>query len=284
MRTELHEANRLSWNVATAAHNRHKGDQAAFLRGGGSTLFPEERELLGDVRGSSLVHLQCNAGQDTLSLAALGADAVGVDISDEAIAFARQLSVDSGIPATFERADVYEWLADAGRGSRRYDVAFASYGALCWLSDLKAWARGVAGVLRPGGRLVCMEFHPFIQTFGERWELRYDYGAGPEPVPWDEGVGDYVAASGEGLVPGGGAAADAPYSNPHPCYEFQWSIADILTALLDAGLRLRTFREYTYANGWKGFEPMQPLPGRRWRTPEGMPALPLMYGLVAEKL
>ena len=95
----LHEANRLSWNEATKAHNSHKGDQAAFFRTGGSTLRPEEIALLGDIRGQVLVHLQCNAGQDTLSIASkLRATVTGVDISDEAIDFARKLSVASGIP------------------------------------------------------------------------------------------------------------------------------------------------------------------------------------------
>ena len=67
---DFEEQNRRSWNAATLAHNSHKGDQALFLRQGGSTLFPEELALLGDVRGRSLLHLQCNAGQDSLSLAA----------------------------------------------------------------------------------------------------------------------------------------------------------------------------------------------------------------------
>lgn len=101
MSSELHQQNRRSWNHATRAHNEHKGDQAAFLRGGGSTLFPEEIELLGAVRGQRVVHLQCNAGQDSLSIAARGARVTGVDISDEAIAFARTLSKDSGIEASF---------------------------------------------------------------------------------------------------------------------------------------------------------------------------------------
>ena len=57
MRKELHQANRLSWNAATRAHNSHKGDLAKYLREGRSTLFPEELGLLGDVRGRSLVHL-----------------------------------------------------------------------------------------------------------------------------------------------------------------------------------------------------------------------------------
>lgn len=74
MRKDLHEANRLSWNAATVAHNSYKGDQAAFSRNGGPTLFPEELELLGAVAGLNVLHLQYNAGQDGLSLARLGAD------------------------------------------------------------------------------------------------------------------------------------------------------------------------------------------------------------------
>jgi 2-polyprenyl-3-methyl-5-hydroxy-6-metoxy-1,4-benzoquinol methylase len=105
-----HEQNRRSWNLATAAHNRHKGDQAAFFRAGGSTLFPEEVELLGELEGRDLVHLQCNAGQDTLSLARLGARVTGVDISDAAVEFARTLSHEAGIPADFHRADVLDWI------------------------------------------------------------------------------------------------------------------------------------------------------------------------------
>src|SRR3972149_12175089 len=96
-RRAIHEANRLSWNEATKAHNSHKVDQAAFFHAGGNKLFPEETELLGDVSGKSVLHLQCNAGQDTLSIKQLGAEKVtGVDISDEAIYFARRLSKDSG--------------------------------------------------------------------------------------------------------------------------------------------------------------------------------------------
>ena len=41
-----------------------------------------EAAAFAKLRGKRLVHLQCNAGQDTLSLAARGARVTGVDISD----------------------------------------------------------------------------------------------------------------------------------------------------------------------------------------------------------
>ncbi len=44
------------------AHESHRGHLAGFLRGGGSTLLPEERRLLGDLGSKMLLHLQCNSG------------------------------------------------------------------------------------------------------------------------------------------------------------------------------------------------------------------------------
>jgi SAM-dependent methyltransferase len=284
---EWQEANRRSWNVATRQHNSHKGDQAAFLREGGSTLFPEEIALLGDTAGKSLVHLQCNAGQDTLSIAAqLGATVTGVDISDEAIDFARKLSAGSGIPGTFIRSDLFEWFQN---NRTLYDLVFISYGALVWLPDIMAWGRGVASALKPGGRLVLLEFHPLVGVmFGPMsgdWAEATDYMGGGQ-YTYQEGVGDYVALSGEGLTP---MAKDGPadngqeFKNSNPCHEFAWGLADVTTALLQAGLRLTTMREYPYSNGWKPFEQMVERPGRRMVWPDHLPQMPLMYGLCAEK-
>lgn len=276
-----HEDNRRSWNAATEAHNSHKQDQAAFLRAGGSTLFPEELELLGDVTGKRLVHLQCNAGQDTLSLAARGAEVTGVDISDTAIAFAQQLAADTGIPATFERADVYDWLENSP--AERFDIAFSSYGALVWLSDIRAWARGVARILKPGGRFVLVEFHPFASIFGWDWQLDGRYFGAGEANSYEHGVGDYVAMSGAALAPSGWVEGEQDWINPYPGHEFQWPVSVVIQSLLDAGLALRVFREYPFSNGGKLWNAMRELPGGRMLPPADKPDLPLMFGLVANK-
>lgn len=281
--TEMHEANRRSWNAATVAHNSHKRDQAGFLRAGGMTLFPEEVELLGEIAGQRLVHLQCNSGQDTLSLARLGALVTGVDISDDAIDFARQLSAETGIPGTFERADVYDWLATAGRGSARFDVVFSSYGSLCWLSDLPRWAAGIAAILANGGRLVVIDFHPVALMFDEHFRLVYPYFGHGTPQKWDDGVSDYVGRAGAALAPSGFEAGVRDFVNPHPAYEFQWPMSAILTAVLDGGLRIDTLREYPFFNAAKLYERMREGPGRRMCLPEDVPSVPLMFGLVATR-
>lgn len=280
-RRDLHDLNRRSWNEATKAHNSHKGDQAAFLRTGGSTLFPEELDLLGPLQGRRLVHLQCNAGQDTLSLARLGAHVTGVDISDEAITFARQLSRETGIPAEFVRADIYDWFEVASSHNQYFDLAFSSYGAICWLSDLEAWARGIASILAPGGAFVLVEFHPVAAMFDERLQLAYPYHH-PEPLA-DGAVGDYVAVSREGLVPWGYQPGTTDFHNPEPGVQFLHGTADVITALLDAGLALDVFREYDYSNGCRFFDGAVMDEQRRFHLPPGVPTFPQMYAVRARR-
>lgn len=279
LRKDLHEANRLSWNAATAAHNSHKRDQARFLAEGGTTLFPEEIDLLGDLSGKTLLHLQCNAGQDTLSLAARGARVTGVDISDEAIRFAAELAAQSGIQGTFVRSDLYDWLEQAP--SSAFDVVFSSYGAIVWLSDLRRWGEGIHKVLVPGGKMVLVESHPTAMMFDENLTPKYDYQGGT--LVSEPGVSDYVAGAGQALTPMGFEQGVVDFENPHPDHSFCWGMAEILMALTRPGLTITELREYPYTNGWRPFANMVELSGRRQGLPPGFPVMPLMFGLVAMK-
>lgn len=300
MRRDSHEQNRRSWNLVIPAHDSHKRDQAAFLRAGGHTLFPDELDLLGvdisawpenhvppdmspetaPLAGLDLLHLQCNVGQDTLSLARLGARVTGVDISDEAIDRATALAVAAGLAGTFIRADIYDFLAAA---KPRFDVAFSTYGTLGWLSDLELWARGVAACLRPGGRLVLLEFHPVAFIFDEQLRPAFPYFGRGQVTHNPTGVGDYVGASGELLTPSGWQPGVADFKNSEPCHEFNWTVADWINALVGAGLVVDRLVDYPYANGCQIFENMRTLPGRRFAMPQGAPDLPLMCGLLAHK-
>lgn len=266
---------RRSWNHATRNHNAHKGDQARFLREGGDTLFSEELALLGDMRGKQLVHLQCNAGQDTLCLARRGAVATGVDLSDEAVRFARQLSEGSGLAARFIEAEVVGWLTHT---EERFDVAFTSYGTTGWLPDLDAWARGVARVLKPGGMLVYMEFHPLRWSFDDALGLtKDDYF---ETRPFTDPVGDYVMESGAAL---GVVEAGESVVNETPATSWQHGLGQIVSAVCRAGLLLECLEEFPHSNGSRPFACAVLGEDRRYRFPEGTPRFPLMFGLRARK-
>lgn len=275
---------RRSWNLATRAHNRHKRDQAGFLRDGGSTLFPEETALVGELRGQRLLHLLCNSGQDTLSLASRGAVVTGVDLSDEAIGFATRLAADANLPgSTFIHSEAQAFLERAEPGS--FDVVFMSYGALIWIADIERLFRGIARALAPGGRYVNLDFHPLVWSFDAELRRVSESYFAPDHV-YAEPVSDYVAASGAGLTPSGLAALpadEAPFVNPHNAHSYQHTVADQLTAMIAAGLAITTVREYPYANGCRVNPALVEREGRRFTTPDGTPNIPLMLGVVATR-
>ena len=264
---------RASWNFATRIHNAHKLDQAAFLRTG-STLFDDECALVGDVRGQRMLHVLCNSGQDSLSWAKRGAAVTGVDLSDVAIDFATALSADTGIAARFLRSEIVDFVSTT---DARFDVVFGSYGCLPWIARLDAFFAGVRRVLTPGGRAVFLEFHPLVWSFDDAFRFCGDaYFA---TTPFRDPVGDYVGAAAGALSPSGHRPFAAP-ANPHPAAAWQHTVADLVTGVAQAGLRLERLVEYPYANGCK-VAPGLVADGRRFVVPPGVCAAPLMLGLVA---
>jgi SAM-dependent methyltransferase len=268
---ERRAATQKAWDTYTRAVNAAKGDQAAFLRGGGDTVFPEELALLGPLAGGTLLHLQCNAGQDSLCLARRGAQVTGIDFSNEAISFARGLSEQTGIRARFLEAEVNAWL---DRTEERFDTVFCSYGALNWHEDLVAFFQNVARVLKPGGAFVTVEHHPLVFSLGNEGVFN--------------GV-DYFASGPYAELIDGNANQPMPHTTPvetvavipEVAYRFQHPLGEVLDAVARSGLKLERCAEYSFSNGRKPASGFLLGEGRRWLWPDGKPKLPLMYGLRA---
>jgi hypothetical protein len=115
------------------------------------------------------------------------------------------------------------------------------------------------------------------------WSEAGDYMGGRH-YGYDLGVGDYVAEQG-GTLTANGVPIEAaePFVNPNPSHEFFWGMADVVSALLDAGLSLMALREYPYSNGFSPYPDMVELPGRRMTFKPDMPMIPLMFAICAQK-
>src|SRR5277367_1293094 len=98
---ERRKANPDAWNQMARIHASSRGYRLAGFKGGENVLKPIELREVGDVRGKSLLHMQCHFGLDTMSWARMGAKVTGVDFSDEAIKLARSISSELKIPARF---------------------------------------------------------------------------------------------------------------------------------------------------------------------------------------
>jgi len=270
--TDYLERNRRTWDRWTEVNYASDFyDVEAFKEGRSSRsgLDALEAQLLGDVRGKSLLHLQCHFGLDSLALARRGASVVGVDFSAAAIAKARELSRELEIDASFIESDLYD-LPEALE--RRFDLVFTSHGVLPWLPDLAGWAAIVARYLRPGGRFVMIEAHPFALVLDEDAEApilraRYPYFASETPLRFEQQEGIY---------------SDPEAKLGTVTYEWQHPLSEILQSLLDAGLRLETFAEYPFL-AWPLLPWMRQREDGCWMLPDGDERMPLMFSLTASR-
>jgi SAM-dependent methyltransferase len=224
---------------------------------------------LGEVRGRRGVHLQCHLGTDTISLCRLGASMTGVDFSAPAVEHAAGLAARTGADAVFVASDVYD--APAAVGSAAFDFVFTGIGALCWLPDIERWARVVAELLRPGGRLFIREGHPMLWALqdgrpDDLLVVEYPYVERAEPTVFDQG-GTYVATDTE---------FEHTVSN-----EWNHGLGEIVTALLTAGLEITALTEHDSVP-WLALPGlMQDIGGGEWRLADRPWRLPHSYTLQA---
>ena len=156
------EANKKNWG---AIAGEHYSAFKTILSEKESTLSKTQIHELGGIRGKSLIHLQCNTGADTISLARLGAKVTGVDFAPENIHYARKLAADFGIhDAMFIESNVLEIME---KHEDKYDIVYTTEGVLCWLPDLALWARNVRYLLKDDGFLYLLDGHPFFMAWDE---------------------------------------------------------------------------------------------------------------------
>lgn len=261
-------ANRALWNKWAEVHVASAFYDVDGFKAGRSSLHPPEIAEVGDVAGTSLLHLQCHFGLDTLSWARRGAEVTGVDFSDRAIELARSLAAELGIPARFVHSDVYA-LPEVLRGE--FDIVFTSYGVLWWLPDLRRWADVVAHFLKPGGLFSLVEFHPFAAVFESEGvtdlQPRYPYFSGPEPMRI-ETSGSYATST-----PG---YQGVEYGWNHP-------LSEVVAALLASGLRIESLRELP-ATVYPSFPFLERGEDGLWRLPGALDGMiPLQYSLKATR-
>ena len=255
--------NKETWNNKVDVHiNSDFYDMKGFLNGK-STLNAIELELLGDVKGKKILHLQCHFGQDTMTFSRMGAKATGVDLSDKAIERAREINKNLNLDATFVCCDIYD---APNYLDEKFDIVFTSYGTIGWFPDLGKWAKIVSHFLKPGGKFVFAEFHPVVWMFDNDFkEVFYNY-FNTEEIVEDES-GTYADRYAEI------AAQTVTWNHP---------TSELLNALISNGLEINYFNEFDYSpyNCFNQTEEFQP---NKFRIKHLENKIPMVYSLSATK-
>ncbi|MEY9930623.1 SAM-dependent methyltransferase [Catenulispora sp. GP43] len=241
--------NRTAWEAASEKHVREYRELLAQARNECS-LFADELDLLGPILAHSpvVVHLQSGHGLDDIALIDAGAcSVVGVDFSQVAVTAAQQRADELGVACRYVVAE----LPGAPLRDACADLVYTGKGALIWLPDLRAWAADVARLLRPAGHLFVYEAHPAVPLW-----------------TWDEDE--------PRIRPDRGYFERSHVNDTFPAHgavEYQATLAEVINAVLSAGLELLHVAEYA--------EPF-------WR-PDGVAAaawggrLPNAFALIARR-
>lgn len=265
MKTEQNyiEINRQSWNNRIASHLTSEFyDLEGFLKGK-SSLNAIELNLLGDIKGKTILHLQCHFGLDTISLSRLGAKVTGVDLSDKAIENARKIAKDTQTNTTFICCDIYDLPSYL---NEKFDIVYTSYGTIGWLPDLNKWAKIISKFLKPTGQFVFVEFHPVVWMFDDNFD-KIDYRYFNSGAIVETQKGTYAARSAEITI------TDVSWNH---------SISEVLNSLIKNGLEIKSFDEFDYSP-YNCFNKTIEFKPKKFRIEHLQDKIPMIYAINASR-
>lgn len=257
------DINKQAWNKRTTVHvDSDFYNQKGFLAGKNS-LNSIELDLLGDVSGKRILHLQCHFGQDSMSLSRMGAKVTGVDLSDVAIDLAKKTASQLGLDTEFICSDIYDLPNNL---QDEFDIVFTSYGTIGWLPDVNKWAGVVKHFLKKGGKFVFAEFHPVVWMFDDDFKIvEYNYFNTEAIVENSEGT----------------------YTDPNSEIEYEsvgWNhdLGEVLSALLTNDIEIKSFIEYNYSP-YPCFRDTEEFEKGKFRIKHLANKIPMVYSILGEK-
>jgi SAM-dependent methyltransferase len=220
------DSNKKAWGLLSKDHYEH---YKHILQRQKSTLSSIIDNEIGDISGKTLIHLQCNTGADSISLARKGATVTGVDLVPENIYYAKKLANELNVKnIDFIESDIMK-LQENHKG--KYDIVFTSEGAVGWLPDLNKWGETIRHLLKDGGFFYVLDSHPFFLMFDEEKfkdrELVLKYPYFIKTAEYNETIGGYASE----IKQGGN-------------YFWMYTVSEIINSLAKAGLTIEYFNEY----------------------------------------
>jgi len=215
-----HEANKEFWDASTQWWKEKEDQRGLWMKAHEDpalVLSPAEMPFLKDVGGKDVCVLGSGDNEVAFALAGLGGHVTSVDISERRLAVAADRARTLGLQLTFLQADVTDLSA---LEDNSFDLVYTGGHMSVWISDIQKYYAEAVRILKPNRLFVVNEYHPV-----RRMWLDAD---GPEPRHRYFNRGPYEYTSEEGL----------------PTFEYHWTVADHIQAVVDAGCRIVKVEEH----------------------------------------
>ena len=218
--TDTHEANRRYWDDLASDWQQLTDRDGLWRR------CAQEPELAFEGDALALIRSWCNdmTGKEVcvigsgdnyaaFALAGLGARVTSTDISQRQLDIAEDRAGQLGLDIRFTRADA---AGLAPLPDNAFDLVCSTNGFFVWISQPVRVFAAVQRVLKPGGIYIFYDIHPFQRPWQDQVQplkMAKSY--------WDTG----------------------PYTDGEGASEFNWTLADLVNPMADAGLLLRKIME-----------------------------------------
>lgn len=184
-------------------------------------------------------------------------------MSDKSIEKAKELNKICNQNARFINSDVYDINSNI---NEKFDICFTTYGVIGWLPDLDKWAKVISNNLKENGRLIFVEFHPFIWMFDNDFEY-FQYNYFNKEVIIESEEGSYASRDDKQQI---------------SSYGWNHSLSEVISSLLNNGLEIQNIEEYDYSP-YNIFPDMIEVEKNRYRIKKFGDKFPLIYSIVAKK-
>lgn len=200
---------------------KDKADPIGMLKKYAAYFDRYEGVRIADICGS--------CGKKAVPLALLGADVTVFDLSEDNRRYALETAEAAGTHVGYVVGDVIS--ADLEAFGGHFDIVFMEGGVLHYFHDIDRFMHVMYAMLRPGGRMICSDFHPFTKICDS---LRIG-------MP----LMSYFSSE---VFEGEMAHArfyEEPYRSRIPkCSYRKYTISEIINAVISAGFCLQRFDEH----------------------------------------
>ena len=262
---DFFKTNKATWDKKVGIHSKSEFYDVEGFKKGKSSLNLHELNEMGNVKGKSLLHLQCHFGLDTLSLSRLGAKCTGIDLSSEGIKQAELLNDELGLDAIFIESNLYDVPKNV---DGKFDIVFTSYGVIGWLPDLKTWGEIIASKLKKGGVFYIVEFHPIAWMF--------DYLQTPPKLVYPYQNDETIYEEYKGTY----TNADADIVSKE--YGWNHGLGEVISSLTNAGLEIEFLHEFD-ESPYDCFPEMEKTEGGMYVLKNNKRIFPLLFSIRAIK-
>lgn len=211
------------------SHNGSPAEMAEKLKADPMKALRRHAAYFDRFEGVRIANICGSCGKKAIPLALLGAQVIVFDISADNCRYATEVAAAAGAQLDYQVGDVLE--IDLTHWGCAFDVVFMEGGILSYFHDIGQFMGIMHGLLKPGGRLICSDFHPFNKVM--------------DALGLEQSTMSYFSTEVyEGEMAHARFYAEEIRRNFPKCSYRKYTVSEIINAAIGAGFLLQRFDEH----------------------------------------